>query len=269
MKSPFPGMDPFIEGCGLWGDFHDALIQEVKNYLGDRVPERYLVRTGERSYIVLTSEDGREKHSFIPDVNITSGRQNPIAAEAVAVAEPATDGEPYSLRAFIEEEYRESFIEILDSENDEAWVTCIEILSPSNQKPRSTGWDLYQRKRQALLLGGTANLVEIDLLRGGDCMPMVDPWRDSPYRMLVARKSSAPICKVWPAHFLYPLPAIPVPLLKPDADVTLDLQPLIDAIYARSKYWRSIDYARPISPPLGEDAVNWLKDELKRGSATA
>ena len=45
MKSPFPGMDPFIEGCGLWWDFHDALVQAIKGVLADRVPEKYLVRT--------------------------------------------------------------------------------------------------------------------------------------------------------------------------------------------------------------------------------
>lgn len=26
MKSPFPGMDPYIEACSLWGDFHNRLI---------------------------------------------------------------------------------------------------------------------------------------------------------------------------------------------------------------------------------------------------
>ena len=26
MKAPFPGMDPFIEACGLWSSFHDSLI---------------------------------------------------------------------------------------------------------------------------------------------------------------------------------------------------------------------------------------------------
>ena len=28
MKSPFPGMDPYIEACGLWGDFHSHLIEK-------------------------------------------------------------------------------------------------------------------------------------------------------------------------------------------------------------------------------------------------
>jgi len=29
MKSPFPGMDPYIEACGLWGDFHTHLIEKI------------------------------------------------------------------------------------------------------------------------------------------------------------------------------------------------------------------------------------------------
>ena len=52
MKSPFPGMDPFIEGCGLWEDFHNHLVEKIFDYLAASVPERYVVRTGERSYIV-------------------------------------------------------------------------------------------------------------------------------------------------------------------------------------------------------------------------
>ena len=35
MKSPFPGMDPFIEGCGLWGDFHHSLICGISNALNE------------------------------------------------------------------------------------------------------------------------------------------------------------------------------------------------------------------------------------------
>ena len=54
-------------------------------------------------------------------------------------------------------------------------MTSIEVLSPSNKKRRSLGWRKYLRKRQALLLG-KANLVEIDLLRGGEQLPMLDPW---------------------------------------------------------------------------------------------
>jgi hypothetical protein len=49
MKLPFPGMDPYIEACGLWGDCHDALIYEIRVALSQAVPARYVVRGGERS----------------------------------------------------------------------------------------------------------------------------------------------------------------------------------------------------------------------------
>ena len=72
MKSPFPGMDPYIEACGLWGDFHHNLISEIQNALAKAVPERYLVRAGERSYIVLVEEEGKASRPFVPDVSVTT-----------------------------------------------------------------------------------------------------------------------------------------------------------------------------------------------------
>ena len=57
MKSPFPGMDPFIEEAGLWEDFHHNLITDIQRALARIAPSRYLVRTGERSYLVLVEED--------------------------------------------------------------------------------------------------------------------------------------------------------------------------------------------------------------------
>lgn len=137
----------------------------------------------------------------------------------------------------------------------------ISVLSPSNKKKGSLGWKKYLRKRQALLLG-QANLVEIDLLRGGTRLPMLDPWPPSPYYALVARAEQAPYCKVWPAHFDRPLPTIPVPLSKPDPDLSLALQPLVDSIYERSRYGKDIDYTKPLMPPLSAKEVAWLEKRL-------
>ena len=53
MKSPFPGMDPFIEGCGLWSDFDTKLIGEIERMLAVTLPERYFIQTGERFYLVF------------------------------------------------------------------------------------------------------------------------------------------------------------------------------------------------------------------------
>ena len=64
---------------------------------------------------------------------------------------------------------------------------------------------------------------------------------------------------MWPADFRRPLPALCVPLAAPDPDVMLDLQPLVDAVYARSRYDRDIDYRRPLRPPLSPSDTIWLE----------
>jgi hypothetical protein len=116
------------------------------------------------------------------------------------------------------------------------------------------------------LLLGDANLVEIDLLRGGQRMPMLDPWPESPYTVLVERAREYDLCRVWPVNFQSPCPSIPVPLAQPDRDISLNLQPMIDAIYARSRYARSIDYTKPLTPPLDAAEAAWLQKRLRVGS---
>jgi len=236
-------MDPYIEASGLWEDFHTRLIGEIKATLAETLPQNYLIRFGVRAYVELSDSDGKREDDMI-------------------VVEPTADAESVSLRAFIAEEYRENFIEIYADEPERYLVTCIEVLSPSNKRGGSKGWKLYQRKRQGLLLSD-ANLVEIDLLRGGTRMPMLDPWPNSPYTLLVGRSTRTPTCRVWPAHFQRPLPVIPVPLAHPDADLSLDLQPMLATIYARSRYERSIDYTKPLKPPLTVEETTWLAEQLR------
>lgn len=264
MSSPFPGMDPYIEERGLWEDFHKHLTEKISDQLADLSPLRYLVRTGERAYIVLVQSDAKDSHPFQPDVSVTTprSRKKSPGKGGVAVAETPADVEPFTLRAFIEQEHRERFIEIYEDEPDKRLVTCIEVLSPSNKRPGSTGWEQYQRKRQSILLDDI-NLVEIDLLRGGTRMPMLDDWPAYPYVLMVAKARSPQHCKVWPGEYRTPLPTIPVPLAKPDPPILLSLQPLIDGIYQRYRYAQSIDYAKPLTPSLPAADAAWLKQQLK------
>jgi hypothetical protein len=94
-------------------------------------------------------------------------------------------------------------------------------------------------------------------------MPMLDPWPASPYTLTVARAKKPHACLVWQGHWRKPLPKIRVPLLKPDPDLDLDLQPMIAAIYQRSRYHVSIDYTRPLNPPLGAEDAVWLEGRLR------
>jgi len=265
MCSPFPGMDPYIEAVGQWEDFHHSLITEIQGAISAVLPERYVVRAGERSYVVLSARNGQDEFLTRPDVGVVRmiGNQasgESAAPETTAVLE-AVDRQPapITMRALVEAEHREGFLEIRELQPERKLVTCIEVLSPSNKRVGTPGCLQYTRKRQAYL-EGAANFVEIDLLRGGRRMPMEDDWPNGPYYLLVSRKHEAPRCTVWSAHFLRPLPPIPIPLDAPDPDITLALQPLVNAVYARSRYDRDIDYDRPLDPPLSPTEAIWLKE---------
>jgi hypothetical protein len=251
MKSPFPGMDPYIEACDLWGDFYQGLLAAIDEALAQSAPERYLIRADKRSYTVLVGAEGDADYPFPPHHRLRTA--NPA---------PTKDTEPAVLRAFLEGEHNERFTEIYEATPEHRLVTTIEVLSPPNKRVGGHGRDLYLRKRQSLMMEGV-NLVEIDLLRGGERMPMLDPWPASPYTLMVAQAKKPYACLVWQGHFQKPLPTIRVPLLKPDADLPLDLQPLIDTLYQRRRYAESIDYARPLKPPLSAEEAAWLKRQLR------
>ena len=81
MRSPFPGMDPFIEACGEWEDFHDELIGEIKRQLVRALPAGYLARTRKRSYVVVAEANGKEEHSFQPDVSVTGSAARSVVSD--------------------------------------------------------------------------------------------------------------------------------------------------------------------------------------------
>jgi hypothetical protein len=242
-------MDPYIETSRLWGDFHDDLIAEIKHALAAVLPERYFVRTDTRSYLEVDYGEDESKPP-LPD----------------AVVGPRENSGSVECEAFRVDRYRENFVEIREAGGEERLVTCIEALSPSNKRPDTEGWNLFWLKRRTLLLGA-ANFVEIDLLRGGTRMPMLTPWPTSPYYMLLCRRRRAPYCTAWPAGFRERLPVVPVPLDDPDPDIMLDIQPMVEAIYERSRYARSIDYTKELAPPLAAEDVAWVAELLKKGQA--
>jgi len=256
-------MDPYIEACGLWGDFHDKLIGEMERALAELLPPRYVARIGERTYIegIDLREDEVYRTAFEPDVTVRTDSVAEDHESAVAVA-PA-DPKAVVMHALVDVEQREIYLEIHDLNQGRRLVTCIEVLSPSNKRPGSAGWQQYDRKRD-VLVRGYANFVEIDLLRGGRRRWMVEPWPASPYYVLAMRKDEAPACQVWPAFVTEPLPETAIPLVPPDDDVKLAIQPLVDAIFARSRYEADIDYGRRLEPPLGKEEARFL-DRFRQG----
>jgi len=260
MKSPFPGMDPYIEVCQLWGDFSFSLICEIANRLNDRLPEHYAARIGSREYTAICYSEEECIEPTPPHVIAA-------CASAPSSQRPRGEGEPVSMRAFIDEPLRERFVNVYDFSDEQRLVTRVELLSPDNKRPGHVGRESHLRRRRSFLLGH-ANYVEIDLLRRGDRMPMLAPWPDSPYSILLCRQERAPYCRVWKAYFHSPLPDLTIPLDNSDPDVAFPLQPLVDDIFKRSRYGRRIDYTKPLAPPLTAEQSAWLQGRL-RGAAPA
>lgn len=145
-------------------------------------------------------------------------------------------------------------------------ITVIEVLSPTNKS--EGGWRAYRQKQQDFLAAGV-NLVEIDLIRGGQHVLGVplDHFTRAPgesYLVCVARMQ--PGCEgrreVYPCPLRQPLPTIRVPLRAGDPDVPLALQPLIDECYRAGRYWLT-DHARDLAPPLSPEDAAWAAERLR------
>src|SRR5262245_55167511 len=115
MKSPFPGMDPYIELCGLWEGFHGHLIEAIYQAIATVLPRGYIVDTAVRSYIVLLESEGKAEHLTKPDVAVLEAADRKKSRKkkaGVAVAEPAETAESVQMRAFVAEKVEETFVDI-------------------------------------------------------------------------------------------------------------------------------------------------------------
>src|SRR3712207_4056371 len=73
MPSPFPGMDPYLEGS-LWTSVHTQLSVEIARQLAPRLRPRYLALTTER-FVVETSDGVAVTRTDIyPDVGLAKAR---------------------------------------------------------------------------------------------------------------------------------------------------------------------------------------------------
>jgi hypothetical protein len=242
MPSPFPGMDPYLEGA-LWTTFHFAFGAEIVRQLAPRLRPRYLVLPVER-FVMETSDDVAITTSIYPDVGAAKGiRETPAGYSSSSTAAPL------HLATVIPEAIPHISIEIRDTANRQL-VIAIEILSPTNK--RGEGRIEYLSKRRRILLS-TAHLLEIDLLRHGQRVPMQQPLPTAEYFILLSRADERPITGVWPVMLSQPLPTVPIPLLSVDADVILELQQTFTAVYDLLGYDLAIDYTQPPEAPLEPD----------------
>jgi hypothetical protein len=253
MKSPFPGMDPYLES--RWLDVHTRLIMYAADSLDEQLPPGLAVSTEERVAI----ESGEERLNRVgPDVG--------VYAPASADPEPAGKGvalaAPYKLVIDLDP-ITERFIKIVETAG-ERLITVIEMLSPTNKVGR--GLKAYRRKRSRLINSGV-HLVEIDLVRRGDWRRVMRPFTCPPeaataYRAIVYSGGEKGAAYLYPIGLADSLPTLPVPLRPQDAPARLDLQALLERIYAKGRYGERLDYSQPCDPPLESKEAAWTQELL-------
>jgi hypothetical protein len=270
MPSPFPGMDPYLEGR-LWSDVHHRLATEISRRLTPRLRPRYVARievaiiqdVSYASEITIAYPDvavPRSKHANV----LHDGREATGGYNAHATVTPWGTIPPAPLVMEAPEAFRfkQATVEVRRADDNQL-ITAIEIISPANK--REPGLFDYRQKRTRLYQSGV-HLLEIDLIRRGVRPTRLPKLPQTSYLVTLTR-SHARMIELWPMLLQDPLPLLPVPLSAPDLDVPLELDEVLATIYDEAAYDLSIDYsAPPPPPPLSDEDAAWLQTILDRSN---
>jgi hypothetical protein len=257
-------MDPYLEHPEFFPGLHDRLINQLSDALQAVLPRPYYAEIRSRVWIEYT------ERTIEPDVSVPRSNQRPGPPP---VASPGSGAVAVTLNPVVvivpTEENRELFVEICTTRGEQPLVTVIEVLSPGNKKAGEVARKKYQEKQKELL-ASRVNLLEIDLLRGGNHTTAV-PHPEAvaaagafDYHACLRRMDELEQRHVYPICLQQKLPAVAVPLLPGDADVSLDLQTVFDHCYDRGPYQHHSPYqAHEPEPPLTPEQAAWAARLLR------
>ena len=242
MPSPFPGLDPFIEVQDRWHSFHAAFIVACSNVLNRHLPPGFYATIEERVMVDATDRNDlsqrRILHRFGPDAAVVRKESfggSTQRESSVATMTPRTL--PQEVITF--DQPTQKLVEIRGLPTRQL-ITTIELLSPSNKQ---SGQDraAYLAKR-ADLLHNSVNLVDLDLLREGQRLPLLADLPGGDYHAFVTRHEFYSQCEVYSWTVREPLPTIAVPLKTEQLDVPLALQAAFDEVYENGRYSEMLMY---------------------------
>jgi hypothetical protein len=114
MKTPFPGMDPYLEHPAIWQDVHNRLIAAIADAVTPMVAPRYYVALERRTYLLKPDDVvfiGR------PDIAIVT-KKTPV----LPIMAPVFNG-------VLDIDYSQTPVPPLSSD-DTAWAAMLEYPSP-------------------------------------------------------------------------------------------------------------------------------------------
>ncbi len=259
MPSPFPGMDPYIEASGLWGDFHGSMLSAIRAELNQRLPEGFVASI---DLYVWTPERAKtsRRRKVEPDVYVKEEkRRGSPAGSATAVAAPNT------ILLSVEERRKRKSVKVFDVRSRQV-ITVIELLSPANKEPGDDRKNYLDKRSE--YLANRLNLVEIDLLRSGRRSPLGDPPPPiADYFVMVCRGWEFPQAGFWTFSIRDALPDIPIPLTQELPGTPLPLRACLDRAYDEGRYADSLPYSEPLRPRLSKEDAAWVRKLLDAGNS--
>jgi hypothetical protein len=253
-------MDPYLEQPAFWSSFNSRFIVAIADAIEPQLSSQYYVEVETRTY---QSYDSDESLLIgIPDAVVFSSQAHPENSEQIQAEKPsvATEPRPQPVSIPMPIAVTERYLEVREMVTDRA-IAAIELLSPKN-KQTGEGRLAYEKKRRAILSSAT-HLVELDLLRRGEPMPILGVSAATCYRILVSRSHQRPRADLFGIALQQPLPSFPIPLKPNDREPLVHLQEIFNGVYDRARYTSRIDYRQPVPPPaLLPTDRNWVEGLL-------
>ena len=220
MPSPFPGMDPYLEGS-LWMSVHTQLASEIARQLNRQIRPRYVALSTRRFVMDDPEEEGHDRGEppRCRRPQATAGRTGQPGRGDPRPTAPDDDGDADSGASHHGRDPRRRA-------PSASWPR-----SRSSRRPTSEERDVReylearslprQRRPSARDRPAPKGTARAD---GGKLPP-------APYFVFLSRADQRPLTEVWPITLDQPLPEVPVPLLPGDADAKLDLQRALTIVY--------------------------------------
>jgi hypothetical protein len=251
MTSPFPGMNPYLEAPVLWSEVHSWMIVELARLLNQKIVPKYRAAVEKRVY---------EESVLVEIADVAVVRQAPGVERLPAVG-TMTLSQPVMVELPQAETTIERYLEVREVATGNV-VTVVEVLSPKNKRTGERR-EQYLNKRSKLL-SSNAHLVEIDLLRGGEPMPMRSAVT-SDYRVLVSRVEQRSLAELYPFNLRDALPCFRLPLRTGDVEPVIDLNELMQVVYESAALALVIEYGQPLVPALSADDLAWVESIVGQG----
>ncbi len=262
MTSLFPGMNPYLENPDLWSEVHHRLITAIADEITSHLSQQYRVAIEKRTYRMNTEDSIL---IGIPDLAILStkidDKKSDLASRQTGIMTlPETRNKSVTVTLPFPLEIKEGYLEIREIATGKV-VTIIEILSPTNKLTKE-GRKAYLKKREQIL-GSDTNLVEIDLIRAGEKMPMISKIGETDYRLLIVRSHRLPSAQLFAFSVRETIPDITIPLQPNEEEIELNLQDLLLEISERARFDLTLNYDLDPVPNLLIQDREWLDILLK------